>query len=229
MRPGRIEIPARPSAIARALQMSGRGSPASRTARELYVFRDSAGRELRKPGIQGFAVLFDKPFIYDGQIVMFSNTAFAGVRWGSPKSLLFDHKPARSYGGTDGGLEFEMSLEGVAFRMPLSGEDGRIVHENIASGQRACVSVGCNLDDSEIRSIAGQKVKVVHKASLEEISLVHEGAVPRTAAWIVDLADEEPSLWLACRRPTFAMAKAAANVSAAGKRIADALQREVAT
>lgn len=227
MRPSRIEIPGMPEGCAKAVERYLHRPSARRADREPYVFRGSDGREMRRPGIQGFACIFDKAFQYEGQIVMFTNTAFAGVRWSGPKSLRFDHKNGRSYGCSDDGLEFENSLEGLAFRMPLDGEDGRVVYENIVSRQRACVSVGCNLDESEVRTIAGHKVKIVHKASLDEISLVREGAVPKTAAWVVDLAHEDPSLWSACRKTSFAMAKSVANVSAAGQRIIDAIQHEV--
>lgn len=214
MRPPRIDLPTRAARL-----------PMQAASRRKYEFKDADGRPMKRPGIEGFACLTETVFEHGGQLVFFSAGAFTNtVHATSNKLLLFDHSDARSYGSTASGLEFANTTRGLAFRMPLEGEDGRLVHEAVTSGDRACVSVGCRYSDYETQTIAGYKVDVINSADLLEISLCKLGAVPETFATLVDLADEPP-LWEAARSPTFAARKVAANVDARIRRITDALNQ----
>lgn len=214
MRPPRIDLPARAARL-----------PMQAASRRRHEFKSADGRTLKRPGIEGFACLTETVFEHGGQLVFFKAGAFTNtVHSPATKRLLFDHADGRSYGSTASGLEFANTTRGLAFRMPLEGEDGRLVHEAVTSGDRACVSVGCRYSDYETQTIAGYKVDVINSAELVEISLVSLGAVPETFATLVDLADEPP-LWEAARSPAFAGRKVAANVDARIRRIADALNQ----
>lgn len=218
MRPAAIVIPgARPRAAARFL---GREAPLASSAR---TFEDSSGRELKQPAIQGFAAMFETAFEHEGRVVYFKSDAFVATLYDSQqRRLLLDHNGAKQVGSTASGLEFANTTRGLAFRIPLDGDDGQIIHRNVIGGERACLSVGISIEEVETREIAGHVVDIVARASLAEISLVRQGAVPETFATIVDLANE-PDLWTAARQPAFARAKVVANVDARVRRIADAL------
>lgn len=190
-------------------------------------FHGSDGRELKRPGIQGFACLTEKAFQHQGRLVYFEAAAFVDtLHDGRSKSLLFDHDASRQYGGTAGGLVFANTVRGLAFRMPIaSTTDGRVIFDNVKDGQRACVSVGVSIEDFKTQTVGGHDVDVIARATLKEISLCRQGAVPETFATIVDLEDEEPDLWVAARAPRFAAMKTASNVDARVKRITEALAR----
>jgi len=190
-------------------------------------FHGSDGREIKRPGIQGFACLTEKAFEHQGRLVYFEAAAFVDTLHDAKnKALLFDHDPSRQYGDTASGLTFANTVRGLAFRMPVaSTADGRSVFDNVKDGLRACVSVGVSIDDFETRNIDGYDVDVIARATLKEISLCRQGAVPETFASIVDLEDEEPDLWLAARAPRFAALKTASNVEARVKRVAEALAK----
>jgi HK97 family phage prohead protease len=190
-------------------------------------FFGSDGRELKKPGIQGFACLTEKAFEHEGRLVYFEATAFVdSLHDGKHKALLFDHISSHQYGGTAVGLEFANTVRGLAFRMPVvDTTDGWTVFDNIRDGQRACVSVGVTIDEYATKTISGHAVDVIAKATLKEISLCKLGAVPETFATIVDLDEEDADLWIASRSPRFASMKTASNVKARVKRVADALAK----
>ncbi|WP_165219541.1 HK97 family phage prohead protease [Affinirhizobium pseudoryzae] len=186
-------------------------------------FKALDGKTLKRPAIEGFACLTETVFEHGDRLVFFRAGAFTGtVHAPTTKRLLFDHADARSYGSTASGLEFANTTRGLAFRMPLAGDDGCAVYDAVTSGERACVSVGVRYSDFETQTIAGYKVDVINSADLIEISLCRQGAVPETFAALVDIADEPP-LWEAARSPAFATRKVVANVDARVRRITEAL------
>ncbi|WP_421580096.1 HK97 family phage prohead protease [Shinella sp. M31] len=216
MRPAPIIIPGLPRASPRF--QDRRPLPEARR-----TFRDSNGRELAQPAIQGFACLFETAFEHEGRLVYFKGDAFvATLHDGKVKRLLLDHSAGKQVGSTASGLEFSNTTRGLAFRHPLAGADGETIHRNVVDGTRACLSVGITLDEYETREVAGHLVDIVARASLSEVSLVKQGAVPETFASIVDLTNE-PDLWTAARQPAFARAKVVANVEARARRIIERL------
>jgi HK97 family phage prohead protease len=176
---------------------------ANKRGGEEFKFLAADGREIERPGVQGWALLYDQPLLFEGQIVVFAYGAFGEtIADGKMKQLLFDHDESRQYCTTSTGLEFASTADGLAFRMPLAGHDGRAVYGAVSTGERACVSVGCVFDRTSKRRISGIDVLAIERASLKEISLCRQGKVPETCATVVDLDDENPYLFLAARSPS---------------------------
>jgi HK97 family phage prohead protease len=191
-------------------------------------FFGSDGRELKRPGIQGWACLYDKAFALKDMIRAIRPGAFIETLYdGKPKRLLFDHDDSRELGATATGLEFASCIHGLAFRMPLAGNDNAAeIYGAVSRNERACVSIGAEAVEYEMRKLPdGSEYQLISKCSVDEISLVSEGAVPNTYAAIVDLDDEDPDLWIAARSPAFGAAQAAANIGARAQRITDALAK----
>ncbi|CDZ60332.1 Hypothetical protein NGAL_HAMBI2605_09550 [Neorhizobium galegae bv. orientalis] len=231
MRPAAIHIAGgRPRSVEEFLSRS-RSAPrqAAPQPKPRAGFLSASGREIKRPAIQGFACLYNTVFQASGRIRIITGPfAFIEtINESTPKQLLFDHDPRRQMGDTKSGLEFANCLTGLAFRMPLDGNtNATAIFDAVMSNERACVSVGMKMSEYETRKTdCGTEYDVCSKASLTEISLVPEGAVPRTYAKVVDLDDEPEMLWTACRSPSFATDQAVANVTARGQRIVDALAR----
>lgn len=191
-------------------------------------FLSSDGRELKRPGIQGWACLYGQAFYANQRFRVIKNGAFINTIYDrKPKQLLFSHDASQEIGSTSTGLEFANSLDGLAFRMPLEGNaNAKAIYDAVMRNERPCVSVGAEVVAKEVRrTSSGTEYDYCSEVSLQEISLCEEGAVSGTYARIVDLDEEEPNLWLACRATSFATDKAAANVTARAQRIVDMLAR----
>jgi len=189
-------------------------------------FFTASGREIKRPAIQGWACFYDQAFFASGRYRVMKPGAFIDTIFDSQaKQMLFDHNDRDRIGGTSSGLEFANSLLGLAFRMPLDDNPRAAeIIDAVTSNSKACVSVGVELVENAIRKTAdGIEFDYCSTAKLTEISLCPEGAVSGTYSSIVDLEDENPNLWLACRSSAFATAKAVANVTNRGQRIVDML------
>jgi HK97 family phage prohead protease len=228
MRPPPIIIPALPNA-ARRQDRDGRGprpaaKPAPAVARRRFLGSDN--RELMRPAIQGWGCFYDRAFHASGRYRIMRPGAFAQtVDDGASKALLFDHDSRRRIGGTDTGLEFASCAKGLAFRMPLLDDaNGWAIYDAVVSNLRPCASVGATLIENKVRFTADLEYDFCTKASLQEISLVPEGAVSDTFSAVVDLDAENPYLFLACRSAGFAMQAATANATARAQRLVERLR-----
>lgn len=65
----------------------------------------------------------------------------------------------------------------------------------------------------------------ITKAALDEVSLVKQGAVPRTFATLVDLDEWDDSLWVAARTARFRTDAVVSNVGIAVARITERLKQ----
>lgn len=184
---------------------------------------------MKRPAIQGWAALHDHAFAHGGRVVYLKTGAFVStLRDNRTKRMLLDHDEGREVGSTNSGLEFANAVEGLAFRMPLTGNpSARLIADTVGNGERACVSVGISFSDFETREIHSHQVDIVSSARLLECSLVKDGAIASTFARIVDLDDEDASLWSACRKTGFSMDQRVANVQASGRRIIDNIRKAV--
>lgn len=217
-----VTVPAAVDAMRKRVE----GEPLAK-AKAKPRFLDSAGNEMKRPVVQGFACLHDKAFFASGRIRWMKVGAFIdSIHDSTTKRVLFDHDPSQEVGSTSTGLEFANCLTGLAFRMPLDDSpNARKIYEAVTQNARSCVSIGATVVDSERRKIAdGTEYDYITRVSLEEISLCREGAVERTFAEIVDLGDNDESLWMACRSSTFAFHQAVANATSRGQRVIDGLQ-----
>ncbi|MDB5825743.1 MAG: hypothetical protein JWR21_4447 [Herminiimonas sp.] len=208
---------------------AARGSryEASKPAR----FVGSDGRILKRPAVQGFAAIYQTTFQAKGHYVFLQAGCLDDSIYQPGKLLLLDHSEQKQVGATSLGLEFANTsaanpVHGLAYRMPLdaANADSEMIFNTVSKLERPCVSIGISYDKAETIQVEGQDVEVVIKASLKEISLVREGAVPGTNASLVDLDDEEPWLWMAARSRRFVADKLIGNVEARAKRITDALR-----
>jgi HK97 family phage prohead protease len=197
-----------------------------RSAPEPVVFRNYAGRRVNRPALQGYAALYDEPFWKDGRIVVFDRACFRSSinREEHHKELWIDHDPGKVVGVT--GLEFANTLDGLAFRFPLDSDSATAgaIRDCLDDSKKACVSVGCRIEESNFTKSGSTDVEWVLKAKLEEVSLVKQGAVPETFVALVDLDDCEPDLWSEARSSRFRTEKIHANISAKVRRICDGLQ-----
>jgi HK97 family phage prohead protease len=231
LKPDSIEIPELGKARAKALRyfdaMSRprprRDEPA--TVREPVVLRDSGGHRINRPALQGFACLYNTPLHHDGEYIIFEAGCFSSTMVSAERvGLWIGHDPAQVIAAS--GLEFDSTLDGLAFRFAIdeSGPAGASIRDCLDNSERACVSVGCTIIKSDIRKVAGVDVRYITRASLKEVSLVKQGAVPETFAALVSLDDVEPNLAIEARSARFDSLKVAANVTARCRRIRDALR-----
>lgn len=190
-------------------------------------FLSSDGREIVRPAVQGWACFHGRAFFANDRFRVVRAGGFANtLEDGKRKALLFDHDERLDFGGTDNGLEFAACAQGLAFRMPLNNDAaGRAIFDTVMSNERPCVSIGADVIEKKIRFAGSVEYDDCTRVALREISLVPEGAVANTYAAIVDLDQENPYLFLACRSASFATQAAVANVTARGSRLVDKLQR----
>lgn len=214
-----------PRAVANAHRIMG-GSRRQREQPAEKKYLKADGTPMKRPGIQGWACLFDQAFAHEGRIVYLKNGCLnASIESPQRVRMLFDHKAEREVASTTGGLQLERTPVGLAFRLDLNNsERAHEIFSTVDSGGRACVSVGISFEDYETKEIQGNKVDVVARAKLHEVSLVKAGAIERTFAEVVDLADCGPYLWIDCRQPAFARAQATSNALARVRKITDMLR-----
>lgn len=195
-------------------------------------FLGTDGKPFKKPGIQGFAAIYETTFSANGRFRFLQSGAISEGLYDQNKLLLLDHKGTRQVGSSATGLEFANTskhnpINGLAFRMPLSEDNpqSEVIYNAVKELNRPCVSVGLIMTEYETITVSGFEVDVVSKARLEEISLVYEGAIPGTNATIVDLENEEFWLFKAARSDSFVRDKLYSNIQSGGQRIIDKLQR----
>ncbi|ODT27157.1 MAG: hypothetical protein ABS54_06315 [Hyphomicrobium sp. SCN 65-11] len=232
MKPSPIVIPAQYSPFRQKMgERKWAGSRRQQTPAAPAVARrrfiSSGGRELARPAVQGWACLHDKAFYANDRFRVLRLGAFSEtLKDGKRKPLIFDHDGRREYGDTDTGLEFASCLQGLAFRMPIRDDEaGRAIFDNVMSNKRPCVSIGADVIEKKIRWAKDIEFDDCARVDLREISLVPEGAVSNTFAAIVDLDDENPYLWAACRTSDFAAQATVANVSARATRLVERLEQ----
>lgn len=176
------------------------------------------GREMQRPGLLGVAALFGETFIYEGAPTRFARGAF---RLSDNVRLLFDHDAGLEVGSTTAsGLEISATDDALLFRMPLSGSE---IHHRaaglVATDERSCVSVGGTIEASRKEWQDGQRVTIVERFDLREISLCAQGRVPNTWAAQVDLADYGFTLSATARSSSFESLAATQRILASGRRI----------
>jgi prohead serine protease len=146
------------------------------------VFSDVTNRAL-----DGQFNAFNKPFAYKDSIVIlkpgwFGNVANNRVRF------LIDHLASSEVADTDGALELMIDSDSGRFRLDLEKTAGGCVIARMCEvGNRAAMSVGCDIHEEHDEIIAGYKVRVVTRALLSEISICKDGVAGDDAfATLVD-------------------------------------------
>ena len=142
------------------------------------------------PAIQGWACVYNKPHSYKSRIEIFSPGAFdATLAARDVVEFRVDHDPGDIIASTADRLELLSDRTGLAFRMKLR-DDG--IGDLVLKRQADAMSPGYKEIDVEEVEIEGEKVRMIRKAALTEISLVRRGAVRQTFATLVDAAKCAP-------------------------------------
>ncbi|WP_348935052.1 HK97 family phage prohead protease [Aquabacter sp. CN5-332] len=189
------------------------------------AFRDTSNRRINRPALQGYACLFGEPFFHEGDFKIFEPGCFGSMLFDAGTvGLWVDHDPSQVLATS--GLEFETTLDGLAFRFPIdeSRKSAATIRDCLDDDERVCVSVGCTIKASDVRKVGKYDVTYITNATLKEVSLVKLGAVPETFISLISLDDVDPNLAIEARSPRFRREKVSANITARLRRIRDALK-----
>jgi HK97 family phage prohead protease len=146
--------------------------------------------------IQGYAVLWNK-------LIHLSDTECA---WVAPfsirdpmrgiKRLHFDHDESRTIGTTTDGLVLVADDHGLAMR--FYPRDGVAIHreavETIRGNVRTALSVGITFHNNQFEDYQGKRVRIVRDATVNEISLVPNGACREAYCLLINKSDCGPLL-----------------------------------
>jgi len=217
-----------PRAVSRAAsRVGGEDAPEKGRSAPPVAFYGQDGRQFKRPAIQGLATSYGKPVLNeDGAFVVFQSGCFISAIYDNTrKRVLLDHDDSQEVGSTNDGLEFANTLDGLAFRMPLKGSGAHIIGVNISNGERLAISIGSSFIEREEKIIDRHKVKLVTKATINEISLCRDPKFADAYATIVDLDEEPADLWTAARQPRFKTDGAVNKALRSLARIEEALAR----
>ncbi|RUW17379.1 HK97 family phage prohead protease [Mesorhizobium sp. M4B.F.Ca.ET.013.02.1.1] len=131
--------------------------------------------------IGGYATKWWNLHVFGSTIDAFARTCFdQSIVFGKDVKFLVNHDWKKEVGGTSNGLELMADPDGLAFRYPLPDTDlGREALSMIRSGGgQAGMSVGYKVLEQKSVEIDRQKVRVLTRCDLSEISIVKVGAVP---------------------------------------------------
>jgi hypothetical protein len=137
--------------------------------------------------LDGQALAFDVPFPYKSGHIMMRAGCFGDI---SKRRIGFriDHEDSMEVASTDDALEVMIDDSGLQFRLDLSKcRNGFLVARMCAVDNRAAMSHGCDILQEHNEEIAGQSVRVVTRARLNELTLCKQGAAGENAyAMVVD-------------------------------------------
>ncbi|MDH2341542.1 HK97 family phage prohead protease [Bradyrhizobium sp. SSUT77] len=131
--------------------------------------------------LDGQFVAFNVPFPYKGDIVMLQPGCFGNVaklRVG----FWVDHEGSTEVGSTDDSLELMIDDDGAQFRLDLGRcKNGYVLARMCKVDSRSAMSHGSDILSEHRETIAGQSVRVITHARLNEITLCKEGAAGENA------------------------------------------------
>lgn len=157
--------------------------------------------------LDGQAVKFDVPFPYKGEWIMLKAGCFGDIAK-SRVGFWIDHEEALEAGSTDESLSVVIDDESTRFRLDLAKcKMGPVIARICASDNRASMSVGSDILAEHRETIGGERVRVVTRAKLKEITLCARGAAGDNAfAYLVDKTFTPPPE-AGSRSPTFQAAQ----------------------
>jgi phage head maturation protease len=127
--------------------------------------------------IQGFAIRWNSLIrVNDDEYAWFGQNS---IRMdGNVKRLHFDHDESRTIATTKDGLILVADEDGLAMR--FYPRDSVAIHreavESVRENGRTALSVGVTMHSKQFETFNGKPVRIVRDATLNEISLVMEGA-----------------------------------------------------
>jgi hypothetical protein len=125
-----------------------------------------------------------------------------------------DHEESLEVGSTDDALSLMSDNEGIQFRLDLAKcKMGPVIARMCASDNRASMSVGSDILAEHRETIGGERVRVVTRAKLKELTLCAQGAAGENAfCYLVDKT-YTPAPVAGLRSPTFHAAQKLHRVS----------------
>ncbi|OSJ22064.1 HK97 family phage prohead protease [Bradyrhizobium japonicum] len=137
--------------------------------------------------LDGQILKFNEVFTHKGERVALGSGCFGDI---SNRRVGFwiDHQASFEVASTDDALSVMIDDEGVQFRLDLDQcKDGPMVARMCNSGNRASMSVGCDILAERKEEIDGETVRVITRARLTELTICAEGAAGDNAfAFVVD-------------------------------------------
>lgn len=137
--------------------------------------------------LDGQAVKFDVPFPYKNEWIMLRAGCFGDTPRGRV-GFWIDHEGSLEVASTDDALELMVDDVGLQFRLDLEEcKLGPVIARMCQSDNRASISVGSDILAEHKETIAGERVRVVTRANLKEVTICKEGAAGENAfAYLVD-------------------------------------------
>lgn len=138
--------------------------------------------------LHGYALRYDRPFAYEGGIIMFKAGCF--TRDMATVGFDIDHNPDTRVATTKDALTITDDTDGLRFHVDLGkAKLGAMLGSMASKRNRPCTSIGCTILSEHNGQIAGHKVRVVTRAKLKEISLVRRGAAEDAFAAVTTKMD----------------------------------------
>jgi len=145
--------------------------------------------------LTGYATRWNKPHAYKGKIDVFAPGCF-DVSLAAKRLVRFceEHEPNITFATTNGGgLELRSDDVGLAFLADCSGETGARAFDLVKSHRKRAMSVKYYVTDHSDVTIAGESVRLIKAATLDDIALCSAGCVKEAYADVADGKSAEPA------------------------------------
>lgn len=160
---------------------------------------EEEGGDIQRPVIDGVAAKYNVPMNYKGELVVFHKAAgdhgcfYDSIARGDNIKLCVDHDVDAVFADKHCGFEVFETDDAVTFRSDVArSKNPMALLGVVASKNRRCASVQCDIQESEVRNCGGKPVRFITKAKLNEISLVKLGLNTPSFAFINDGAKHQP-------------------------------------
>lgn len=184
----------------------------------------AAHQRMRSPCLDGFATLYNKAYVHDGQVKVLRPGCFAGtLRAEKSVDFFVEHDRENAVASTRDNLSLVDRPEGLAFRLRLPKTMlGYVVGRMVDNDNKVGMSIGYRANVDECRDIGGTPVRIISDAELVEISLVRRGAVALAFTAMVD-GDDVPSPTAESLSPTFELRQSWHRLETAFRRLEETL------
>jgi HK97 family phage prohead protease len=193
-------------------------------ARETEARRTPQLATVQGRSLRGYATRYSKAFVNGGRFCVFQKGCFARSLCDStPIRFLVEHRESELIATTADRLELCPDDEGLAFHLSLEDDDSsRRVADMVNSGLKTGMSMGFRVEHYEDAQIAGENVRIIKDATLNEISLVGAGAVKQAHCSLIQHDSARP-LKEDIDRGTLVRSGAAAQLDRAMQQMRDGL------
>jgi HK97 family phage prohead protease len=158
----------------------------------MRAFRKAEPETSEDTALDGWAILYDQPLLYDREIWVFEAGCFSrSLNSGLEIHFQLDHDDNQRVASTRNAVNFADNEVGLAFRLNLSKvQRGAELKRMVESNHRAAISVGIKNEATHIKMFGEHPVRMITKADLIEVSLVAAGKCANAFAGLVDTGIE---------------------------------------